>query len=79
MGPAEIHALRRAWVLREQRLDYRAGVVASLIANAHRDQDARPSPFLPEDFFPSLAELRPEPTEDELLARALAAFGLPGA
>ncbi len=38
-----------------------AGVLASLIANAHRDPEKRSSPFEPADFFP---QLEPEPEEE---------------
>ncbi|MCK6475321.1 MAG: hypothetical protein L6Q35_00650 [Phycisphaerales bacterium] len=52
-----------------RREDYRAGVLACLFANAHRDQKERPQPFRPSDFFPTLEEPRPEPTDEELEAR----------
>lgn len=58
-----------AWDRKVRREDYRAGVLACLFANAHRDQKERPRPFRPSDFFPSLAEPRPEPTDDELEAQ----------
>jgi hypothetical protein len=35
----------------EEREDYRAGTVASVIANVHRDPKHKPSPFQPSDFF----------------------------
>ena len=40
----------------DYRADYRAGVVASTFANAHRAKDA--SPFRPEDFMPFLEKNR---------------------
>lgn len=39
---------------RERQVDYRFGVIATLFANAHRDQKKHPRPFKPEAFFPSL-------------------------
>ena len=40
--------------------DIRHGIVASLIANAHRDGKARPTPFTPDDFI-CWTEPDPEP------------------
>lgn len=54
------------------REDTRAGVIASLIANANRDTDKRSTPFGPEDFFPNLGEgaapAQQEQTPEEQLA-----------
>jgi hypothetical protein len=36
----------------EARADLRTGILASLIANVHRDRKKRPEPFVPEDFMP---------------------------
>ena len=41
--------------------DWRAGQVASTIANVHRDPEKRREAFGPEDFMPSLRALTPEP------------------
>jgi hypothetical protein len=71
MAPREVAELREAWVERERRADYRAGVIACLLANAHRDDKAKPTPFHVADFFPSLEDLRPEPPSDEELERKL--------
>jgi len=78
LGPAELRELQDAWMERERRLDWRAGVVASIMANAHRDSESCPAPFHPADFFASLDTARPEPTEEELMLKALGAFGLAG-
>lgn len=48
----------RRWEQRERRLDYRAGVVAAVIANANRDPKRRRKPYQPSDFFTSLAPPR---------------------
>ncbi len=36
----------------EERADLRSGIVASTVANAHRDPKKRKRPFKPEDFIP---------------------------
>lgn len=38
----------------EERADLRAGVLASLLANIHRDPKRQRNPFEPGDFFTSL-------------------------
>lgn len=69
LTPADLDRLIEAWEARERREDYRAGVVACLIANSNRDRKETPRPFRVSDFFPRLAEPRPEPTDEELEAR----------
>lgn len=68
-----------------EREDYRAGIVASTVANANRDRKKHPRPYRPEDFVPHVAEREgdddDELDEDEALAHAsgidaaMAAFG----
>ena len=43
-------------------------MVACILANANRDRKEHPRPFRPSDFFPSLAEPRPELDDDQLEA-----------
>lgn len=50
-------------MLRDQAQDYRAGVIASVIANCNIGRDAEP--FKPSDFFPSLKELEAEGQEGQ--------------
>lgn len=64
LSPAECAEIFDAWYRREQRLDYRAGILAMLIANANRDHKVRPFPFHPADFFRSLEELRDGEEDD---------------
>ncbi len=45
----------------EDRADLRAGIVASVIANTHRDARRKPEPYQPADFMP-----RFEPTKKKL-------------
>lgn len=42
---------------------YRTGIVASLLANIHRDPKKRNKPFAPSDFMPSYEAARPLPGE----------------
>lgn len=44
----------------DQRADLRAGVVASVVANANRDPKRRRRPFAPRDFMPRFGEDEPE-------------------
>ena len=48
------------------RDDQRAGEVASVLANVHRDSKKRPTPFSAVDFFPNLSpDYRTEILEDD--------------
>lgn len=40
----------------EKRADLRMGILASLIANVHRDAKRKPTPFRPKDFIPRTKE-----------------------
>lgn len=40
----------------EERADLRAGIVASVIANANRDRKKRPRPYEPTDFMPKFGK-----------------------
>jgi hypothetical protein len=40
----------------EDRADLRAGIVASVIANANRDPKRKPTPFTAQDFMPLVRE-----------------------
>lgn len=42
----------------EQRADLRSGIVASTLANIHRDPKQKPQPFTAQDFMP-YAERKP--------------------
>jgi hypothetical protein len=65
MAPLEIHDLVQAWEARERRRDHRAGQVCWLLAEINRDRDKKPQPFHVADFFASLEDLRPAPTDEE--------------
>jgi len=77
--PAELAGLIAAWRDREARLDYRAGIVAAVTAEANRDRKRRPDPFGPWDFFASIKRPGPRVMSQEEMARTLrqlhAAYG----
>lgn len=63
MGPAELFELTEAWLNRERRADYRAGVIAASMVGGS-----------PADFF---ASLQPDPlTEEELELKLEKALGV---
>ena len=78
MSPAEVRDLLDAWEARERRPDFRAGQVCWLLAEINRDREARPVPFCPADFFPSLELLRPDPPTDDQLERKMEALSRGG-
>lgn len=45
----------------ESRADLRSGIVASVMANVHRDAKTRRQPYTPRDFMPRLDEAPREP------------------
>lgn len=70
----ELRELAAAHAEAERAADYRAGVIAALIANAHRAKGS--DPVTPATFFPSLEGIendRPElsPEETKLYVREL--------
>jgi len=40
----------------EDRADLRAGIIASTIANVHRDSKKRRKPYTPQDFMPKFEQ-----------------------
>ena len=42
----------------KKEADFRAGVIASVYANVHRDKKKKPAPYIPQDFMP--VEKKPE-------------------
>ncbi len=73
LNPRDVGDLLTVYDEHERQLDYRAGVVASIIANVHAGKDAEP--YGPWSFFPSLEVMRPGPASDEEVeAKLLAIF-----
>lgn len=52
-------------------MDYRAGLVASILVNLNRDEKKQPRPWEWMDFFPHWKEPEPEQDEDEMLGMML--------
>lgn len=51
----------------DERADLRAGIVASTVANAHRDRKRRARPFEAREFLPHFeTEREPQSWEDQL-------------
>lgn len=50
----------------ERRADLRMGILASLIANVHRDAKRKVSPYKPGDFIPKIKEDADRIAEQEL-------------
>lgn len=57
----------------EQRADLRSGIVASTLANIHRDPKRRASAYKPEDFMPYVE--RKEASPIALIDRIKSVFG----
>lgn len=77
MTPRQFEALRevmqREADAKNERADFHAGLVASVIANVNRDPKKRPDPFTAADFMPNKApKPKKKPTTDPLaLATAI--------
>jgi hypothetical protein len=61
----------------EERADLRAGIVASTVANVHRDGKKRRKPYSPEEFMPrfEVEEEAPEETALRLMGQLRRALG----
>lgn len=58
LTPREFNALVRQYEGAQRNWDARFGLLAALVANAHRDPKKKAAAFEPKDFFPSLAKVR---------------------
>jgi hypothetical protein len=58
----------------EERADLRAGIIASVLANIHRDRKRRPEPFSPTDFMPFVELPKTAPPGSSLDREIKAAF-----
>lgn len=75
-----IFAMIKRWQDEQERLDFRAGVIAATIANVNRDPKRQRQAFEPRDFMPRLhREPPPKPMSVEqsvqYVAILNAAFG----
>lgn len=67
----------KAYMEREKRGDYRAGLVASILINVNRDPK-KSKPAKPEDFFVSLKPERRQQSPEEMRRFLLAMAALTG-
>jgi hypothetical protein len=80
LTPPQFAALSRRHDQHQEQRHFGAGVVASTIANCHRDPQSRPEPFTPLDFMPRYStdddaeETTGEMTPEQIKQRMLAAF-----
>lgn len=78
LTPPQFAALSRRHDQHQEHRHFGAGIVASTIANCHRDPQSRPEPFTPLDFMPrhfvEEAESTDEMTAEQIRQRMLAAF-----
>lgn len=67
LTPAQFDAINERHLVHRQMEDYRAGVIASILVNIHKEQGAKPAE--PSDFFGSLPRSKArEMTPQQMLA-----------
>lgn len=64
MTPRRLAALIKRKELETTRQDWRAAMIASIIANVNRDPRMRREPFTPDDFMPKFEPIRRQTTEE---------------
>lgn len=69
LTPHEVALSIEAYHQREERADWRAAMVASVIANVHRGKRGRP--FKPSDFMPRQRRRAQSPEQQARMLRAL--------
>lgn len=67
LTPAQYDALNERHLIHRQMDDYRAGVIASILCNIHKEKGSKPAE--PADFFSSLPRSKPrEMSPSEMLS-----------
>lgn len=81
LTPPQFAALSRRHDHHQEQRHFSAGIVASTIANCHRDPQSKPEPFTPLDFIPRFTgedepegSSRGEMTPEQIKQRMMAAF-----
>lgn len=81
LTPPQFAALSRRHDQHEEHRHFGAGIVASTIANCHRDPQSKPEPFTPLDFIPRFTgnegqeeSSQHEMTPEQIKQRMMAAF-----
>ena len=68
LTPRLIQGLSERHAGEVKREDYRAGILAVILANAHRGTKRQHRPYSLADFFTSLADMKPrEQTDEDML------------
>ena len=70
LTPQEYVALDKRHKLEQERRDFRAALVCSVLANVNRDPKRKPKPYTPKDFMPEYGggSLSKRQTPKEMLA-----------
>ncbi len=59
--------MAEGYMAREERNDYRAALICSVLANIHRDEKRRREPYRPQDFMPGEGKPKQSQTPDQML------------
>ena len=58
----QFNALAERYREEQERQDFRAGLICSVLANIYRDSKKRQKPYAPQDFMP---QKEPEPKQEK--------------
>jgi len=67
---AQFNALAKRYDEQQERQDYRAALICTVLAEINRDRKKRPRPFKPEDFMPKRGRKQKPMTDEQMLAQA---------
>ena len=62
LSPIEFNALVERYEEEQERRDFRAGLICSVLANIYRDTKKRQKAYTPQDFMP---QKQPEPKQEK--------------
>lgn len=74
MTPAEVDLEVVAYLKEQERQDYRAALICSVLAEINRDPEKKSTPFSPWDFMPKPAEEEEKPIKRQSWEEILAAI-----
>ena len=76
LTPVQFNALSGRYAQQQDWLNYRAGLIAAVIANVNRDPKKRRDPFTPQDFIQRTETEKPVPENlQDKIRRINAAMG----
>lgn len=67
LTPAEWERMVKGYLAREERADYRAGLICAVLANINRDEKKRSKPYEPADFMPQPSKPTAPQTPEQML------------